>query len=454
MQMTDWNPAGSGGSQEPPTHRSHTKLWIGLGGGLALAVVIVVVAAVVLLKGPNVPAGTPNQYQLREILPSSEALPSGWRVTYRPQPLGTYITAGSLPPRPINACLDFNIGFDLGIAGDTFVSLASETARNGSGFLRIDALGVLPGDAAKAISAVKSWARQCSAYSDGPVSYTVAAAPVAGLGSESLNVITTQQTGTAGLNVFDNDTLVARVGNSLIAIECIAPPSLLPKSLASIAAPLVRKLPAASALAYTVPKPVPTAKPKPAAPLTPDLSAAQLQALLPFHSGLPRAYYQTTPQGASYTDPPPYNPPARETCSKLPLLEGAGFITQDANFKVSAYVSSTDLNSDNLDIVLGEPATAALANADYTALAELAAKCPAFSARQETYKTKVTSVAGLGEENIYIKMKPVAGNGLGAQYILLARVGNDGLVMVDCDMSAGDAPPSLVPIARAMVAKL
>lgn len=84
MQMTDWNPAGSGGSQEPPTHRSHTKLWIGLGGGLALAVVIVVVAAVVLLKGPNVPAGTPNQYQLREILPSSEALPSGWRVTYRP----------------------------------------------------------------------------------------------------------------------------------------------------------------------------------------------------------------------------------------------------------------------------------------------------------------------------------------------------------------------------------
>lgn len=58
MQMTDWNPAGSGGSQEPPTHRSHTKLWIGLGGGLALVVVIVIVAAVVLLKGPNVPAGT------------------------------------------------------------------------------------------------------------------------------------------------------------------------------------------------------------------------------------------------------------------------------------------------------------------------------------------------------------------------------------------------------------
>jgi hypothetical protein len=66
----------------------------------------------------------------------------------------------------------------------------------------------------------------------------------------------------------------------------------------------------------------------------------------------------------------------------------------------------------------------------------------------------VTSVAGLGEENIYIKMKPVAGNGLGAQYILLARAGNDGLMMVDCDMSAGDAPPSLVPIARAMLAKL
>jgi hypothetical protein len=454
MQMTDWNPAGSGGRQEPPTRRSHTKLWIGLGGGLALVVVIVVVAAVVLLKGPNVPAGTPNQYQLREILPSSEALPSGWRVTYRPQPLGTYITAGSLPPRPINACLDFGTGFDLGVAGDTFVSLASETARNGSGFLRIDALGVLPGDAAKAISAVKSWAGQCSAYADGPVSYTVAAAPVPGLGNESLNVITTQQTGTAGLNVFDNDTLVVRVGNSLIAIECIAPPSLLPKSLASIAAPLVRKLPTASSLAYTVPKPVPSAKPKLAAPLTPDLSAAQLQALLPFHSGLPRAYYQTTPQGASYTDPPPYSRPARETCSKLPLLEGESFITQDANFKVSAYVSATDLNSDNLDIVLGEPATAALANADYTALAKLAAACPTFSARQETYKTKVTSVAGLGEENIYIKMKPVAGNGLGAQYILLARVGDDGLVMVDCDMSAGDAPPSLVPIARAMVAKL
>jgi hypothetical protein len=45
--------------------------------------------------------------------------------------------------------------------------------------------------------------------------------------------------------------------------------------------------------------------------------------------------------------------------------------------------------------------------------------------------------------------------GLGAQYILLVRVGNDGLVMVDCDMSnRDDAPPSLVPMARAMVAKL
>jgi hypothetical protein len=453
--MTSWSPAGSGGSQEPPTRRSHTKLWIGLAGGLALVAVIAVVAAVALLKGPNVPAGTPNQYQLREILPSSEALPSGWRVTYRPQPLGTYITAGSLPPRPINACLDFNIGFDLGIAGDTFVSLASETARNGSGFLRIDALGVLPGDAAKAISAVKSWAGQCSAYTDGPVSYTVAAAPVPGLGNESLNVITTQQTGTAGLNVFDNDTLVVRVGNSLIAIECLAPPSLLPKSLTSIAAPLVRKLPTASALAYTVPKPVPSAKPKPTAPLTPDLSAAQLQALLPFHTGLPRAYYRFAPQGASYTDVPPYNPPAREPCSKLPVLEGEGFATSNSNFRRSAYVTATDSSSDELDVLLGETGTAALASADLTSLQKLAAACPTFSAGGETYKTRVTSVAGLGRQNVFVKMKPVAGNGLGAQYILLARVGNDGLVLVNCDMSSPqDPPPSLVPVARAMLAKL
>jgi len=80
--MTGWD--GSGRPRRD--RRSRTKLWIGLAGGVALVIVIVVVAAVVLLKGPNVPAGTPNQYQLREILPSSEALPSGWRVTYRPQP--------------------------------------------------------------------------------------------------------------------------------------------------------------------------------------------------------------------------------------------------------------------------------------------------------------------------------------------------------------------------------
>ncbi len=40
-------------------------------------------------------------------------------------------------------------------------------------------------------------------------------------------------------------------------------------------------------------------------------------------------------------------------------------------------------------------------------------------------------------------------------YLLLARVGNDGLVLVDCDMShPADKPPALVPIAHAMVAKL
>jgi hypothetical protein len=67
----------------------------------------------------------------------------------------------------------------------------------------------------------------------------------------------------------------------------------------------------------------------------------------------------------------------------------------------------------------------------------------------------VTSVAGLGRQNVFVKMKPVAGNGLGAQYILLARVGNDGLVLVNCDMSSPqDPPPSLVPVARAMLAKL
>jgi hypothetical protein len=449
--MTGWT--GSGRPRR--ARQSHTKLWIGLGAALALVVVIVAAAALMLLEGPNVPAGTPNQYQLREILPSSQALPSGWRVTYRPQPLGTYITAGSLPPRPINACLDFNTGFDLGIAGDTFVALASETARNGSGFLRIDALGVLPGDAAKAISAVRSWAGRCSAYTDGPVSYTVAATPVAGLGGESLNVVTTQRTGTGGLNVFDNDTLVVRVGNGLIAIECIAPPALLPKSLASIAAPLVKKLPTASSLAYTVPRQVPTPKPKPATRLTPDLSAAQLQALLPFHSGLPPAYYQTTPQGASYTDGPPFDAPAREHCGKLPMLEGVGFTTQNVNFRDSAYVMATDSDSDVLHVLFGETGTAALAGEDVASLQRLATACPTFSAGAERYKTKVTSVPGLGDQSVFVKMRPIAGNGLGAQYILLARVGNDGLVMVDCDMSSpADPPPSLVPIARAMVAKL
>ncbi len=491
--MTGWDPAAGGqdppperpaggpygpsaGGSQPPgpspsaplrpgpgrPRRSRAKLWLGLGAGIAVVVVVVVVAAVVLLgRGPGAPPGTPNGLQLEELLPKTAALPAGWHVTYLPAESASLIPAGTQPPEPINACFDFNLGFDLGVAGDTFVSAASETARDGAGFLRINLFGVLPGDGAKAISAVQAWAGQCSSYTDGPLTYTVTAAPVPGLGDESLDVHVTQQASGGFGPATDNNTLVVRVGNDLISIECLAPPDLLLSSLASIAAPMAKKLPAASSLAYSAPPPAPSPSPakpaKPAPPLTPNLTAGQLQRLLPIHSGLPPAFYQTAPQYANDSESPPYLPSQRLTCSKLPLMEGQSFTSIYFNFRNMAYSMASDNNSDEIDVLLDEPGTAALADSDYGGLQELAARCPKYTYQGETYKTVVTSVPGLGNEDIYVKMTPVAGQaagGLGAQDILLVRVGNDGLVMVDCDMSAGDRAPSLIPIARSLVPKL
>ncbi len=408
--------------------------------------------------GTGVPPGVPSGPQLRELLPKTQALPAGWRVTYAPAP-ARYVQAGSKPPVPLTACYDFNTGFDLGVAGDTFLSVASETAYNGPGMLRIDLFGVLPADAAKAINAVKAWVGRCSSYTSGPIAYSVTAAPVPGLGDQSLDVhVTPTATGGVTAPVFGRNTLVVRVGNDLIAIECAAPSGLLLSSLSGIAGPVARRLPSASSLAVSAaPAPASPRAASPAPVPSPNLTAGQLQALLPVRSGLPSAFYQTTPQYESGNDAPPYSRPGSLPCRDLPDFGDQGFIEFDPNVTTEADEQASDDNSDEIHVWLVESASAALTSADFSSLREFAARCPSLEFLHETYRTTRTPVPGVGNESFYVRMRPVSGiaaGGLGEQDILLARVGNDALVMVACDMSAGDPAPPLVPIARSLARSL
>jgi hypothetical protein len=461
-------PAQPSGSGRPRRRRSRARIWIAAGTGVLVVVAAVVIIAVV---AHNKPASAPypglaNAAQLRELLPKSQALPPGWRVTYEPSESTSYVQPGKQPPLPINACYDFNTGFDLGVAGDTFVSLASETVQNGngngSGFMRIDLFSVLPGDAAAAISAVNGDVGQCSSYTDGGRSFTVTAAPVPGLGDGSLDVHVDQQGSGGILGITDNNTLLVRVHNNLIAIECLAAPHAIP-SLASIAAPLVKKLPSADSLAVTAVAAPVKRKHKPAPKLSPDLTDGQLEALLPIHSGLPASYYKLdgSPFYSDQTSGPTYplkKPPSALSCDKLPDLDGLGFTSFDFNFLNTATLSASNADSEDVDITLDEPSTVALANEDFSAFQADAAKCKKLTWVQTTYKTTVTSVPGLGDQNVNIYMRPVSstsdfGPG-GAQDLLLVRVGS-ALVLVDYDLSEpSQHGPSLVKIASVLVKKL
>ena len=172
---------------------------------------------------------------------------------------------------------------------------------------------------------------------------------------------------------------------------------------------------------------------------------------------LPSAFYQTTPDSEGVNDAPPYSGPRSLPCRDLPGFEAQGFILFDPNVRTEADEQASDLNSDEIQVWLVESASAALTSADYSSLQELAARCPSLEFLHETYRTAVTPVPGVGNEGFYVRMRPVSGEsagGLGEQDILLARVGNDALVMVACDMSAGDPAPPLVPIARSLARSL
>jgi len=201
----------------------------------------------------------------------------------------------------MDQCADFNLGFDLGAPGDTFVSSASESADFGSGpgdgFLRADLFAVMPGDANLALKAVSGWVARCSSYSvtsafDGlttTIGYTVTAASVPAVGSQSLDVRVTGHP-PAGLSnaPVNNNTLLVAVGNDLIAIECVAPATSLISSLAALAAPIAKKLPSASAL----PTSGPALSPRPTPAASPNLPFSKLNSLLPVSSGLPAEFYQ------------------------------------------------------------------------------------------------------------------------------------------------------------------
>jgi hypothetical protein len=318
---------------------------------------------------------------------------------------------------------------------------------------------VLPGDAAKAISAVKPWVGQCSSYTDGPITYAVTAAPVPGLGDQSLDVRVTP-TATGGISVPVNglNTLVVRVGNDLIAIECVAPPGLLLSSLSPIAAPLARRLPSASSLAVAAPPPSPSGQPSAPAPvLSPNLTGSQLQRLLPPPSALPPPFAAAAVNDSGSDEGPASQTPARLPCGKLPGFETEGFVQDDPNIRSEGDLETSDSHGDQINIWLAEPTTAALTSADYDSLRKLASRCPRLEYLQETFRTTVVPVPRVGNEAFYVRMRPVAGistGGLGEQQILLARVGNDALVMVACNMSAEDPPPSLIPLARSLARRL
>jgi hypothetical protein len=466
-------PPRAGAGAQPPgprrRRRSHSRLWISLGVGTALLVALVVIISAVALHDPGsgVPPGTPTTAQLARVLPPSKALPAGWYLVYANNDGSPYFQPGSAPPRPITACYDFSAGTDLGLAGDTFTSLAAETAQYGagSGFLRIVLFSVLPGAGAAAIQAVRDWVPRCSSYTVNDISYSVTAAAVPGLGDESLSLHVKQLTGFAPFSSNDTDTLVVRVGNDLVVILCKAPPQQQITSLASLATPIIKKIPSASTLPTSAP-PGPEALPAP----SPNLTVGQLKRLLPVHAGLPAEYYQGQPPLSAVSDSnvgqfnyPLVRPPATLSCNQIPQLQGYGSLTEfDVNFRNVAYLDVYDLNSNAMDVVIDEPSTMALADADFSAVKEAAARCPTLSYNSHglitTYRTVVTSVPGLGNENINIQMTPTASNISGEisglQDVLLVRVGG-ALVMVDYSLVVpGQVVPSVAAIARPVVGGL
>jgi hypothetical protein len=450
------------------------RLWLALGGAAVIVVVAIVIAAVLVAGngGPNVPAGTPNGAQLEQLLPPSQALPHGWYLTYAPSEPATFAQPGHLPPRPLNACLDFNEGFDLGVAGDTFLSAASETALFGAGpgdgLLRADLFGVEPGDAAKAIKAVDAWAQRCSSYTVVShyykIHYTVTAAPVAGLGDQSLDVRVTMhrpsQPGAKLLPLISNNTLLVRVGNSLVAIECLAPPNSMIASLTGLAAPMARKLPAAANL----PASGPGARPKPTPAASPNLSAGQLNKLLPTTSGLPAEYYQGNPATPiDFPNPgnvPLTRPPATMTCAQLiGLTSGASLRQYDVNYRLVAELNEYDPNSNGLDVAIDETTNTALASADVSALQASAAACPRVTQSDagdtDVYKPVITSVPGLGDQAVNVYLAPVSGTfgPPGSAGVLLVRAGA-ALVLVDYELSLPGKAPPVTAIASRIVARL
>jgi hypothetical protein len=479
----------------PPGHRgqsaggrrSRRPLWFGLGGAAALIVVVAVIAAAVFVHSGSgsspgtpdgIPPGTPLGTQLQQLLPPAESLPSGWYLIQAAHGSDAFGQPGKLPPRPMDQCSDFNLGFDLGAPGDTFVSSASESADfgdgPGNGFLRADLFAVMPGDADLALKAVNGWVARCSSYSvtsafDGlttTIGYTVTAASVPGVGSQSLDVRVTGHP-PAGLSnaPVNNNTLLVAVGNDLIAIECVAPATSLISSLAALAAPIVKKLPSASAL----PTSGPALSPSPTPVASPNLSVSKLNSLLPVSSGLPAQFYQmmqlTPIDFPAPGDVPLVTPPPALSCEQIVnLTDGGTLYSTDVNYREVADVSAMDSNSDDIDVEIDEVTNDALASADLNALKTSADNCQQFTwtgpgnlGDTQTYDTTVTSVPGLGDANVDVRMTAVSAAPTwpvsGPLEILMARVGA-AIVLVDYTLTAPGQTPSVTSIAQPIVDKL
>jgi hypothetical protein len=479
------SPASPPPPRRPGSRRSQARLWIGLSGAAAIIVAAVVIAAVIIAHPSSgtpssrtpggIPAGTPLGVQLQQLLPPPTALPQGWNLVSEPHGSATFGQAGKLPPQPMNQCLDFDQGFDVGAPGDTFVSSATESADFGAGpgdgFLRADLFAVMPGDTTLAIKAVGTWVARCSSYTVAnqyyDIHYTVTAAPVPGLGDQSLDVHVTEYrpsgTGANLLQLTDNNTLLVGVGNDLIAIECLAPANSMINSLAALAAPMVKRLPSASAL----PTSGPALRPKPTPAASPNLSPNQLNNLLPVSSGLPAAYYQNNPESPidwpSPGDAPLTSLPGPMSCSDMESLTDEGFIYQfDENYREVATLADTDDNDDSMQVSIDEVTTDALASDDVAALKSTAVGCPQFSVTAGSftwsYTTAVTSVPGLGAQNVNINLQPAPGNAAagepdGPVDLLAVRVGA-AVVLVSYNMPQPGPIPPLATIAGSIVDRL
>jgi hypothetical protein len=205
-----------------------------------------------------------------------------------------------------------------------------------------------------------------------------------------------------------------------------------------------------------------TPQPKPTPKLSPDLSAGQLEALLPISRGLPASYYRLgkpfLSDDSSAGKFPLTKPPTNLTCKQLPDLEGEGLTAYDFNYLNSAVESATNPNSEQVDIVLDEPSSMTLTSEDFNEFQSAATKCKELTFAKVTFKTTVTSVPGLGDQNVNLYMRPVSttGNlGLGGSLdMLLVRVGS-ALILADDDLSAlSQTGPPLAKIAAALVKKL